>query len=164
MNTMNILWTFHVFVSWSYIFGRGYATSWFIRNCFILMIIFTVFYWLWGACLLILLLYILSTFICLHTFSWFQVFLSKTNNLYLIIWIEITIHIKDVGWLSFMACQVLWHIIVGYSMPNSFLCKKSVLFQTIQFSMTTLFNCQKHFYFKLFSLFKQFQLSEFTPA
>ena len=31
-----------------------------------------------------------------------------------------------------------------------------VLFQTIQFSMSTQFNCQKHFYFKLFSLVKQF--------
>ena len=33
---------------------------------------------------------------------------------------------------------------------------KTVLFQTIQFSMSTQFNCQKHFYFKLFSLVKQF--------
>ena len=33
---------------------------------------------------------------------------------------------------------------------------KIVLFQTIQFSMTTQFNCQKYFYFKLFSLLKQF--------
>ena len=38
---------------------------------------------------------------------------------------------------------------VGYLMPNPFLCK-SVLFQTNQFSMSTQFNCQKHFYFKLF--------------
>ena len=29
------------------------------------------------------------------------------------------------------------------------------LFQTIQFSMSTQFDCQKHFYFKIFSLFKQ---------
>ena len=35
-------------------------------------------------------------------------------------------------------------------MPNSFLCKQSVLFQTIQFGMSTQFNCQKHFCFKLF--------------
>ena len=32
---------------------------------------------------------------------------------------------------------------------------KIVLFQTIQFSSSTQFNCQKHFYFKLFSLIKQ---------
>ena len=44
---------------------------------------------------------------------------------------------------------------VGYLTPNQFLCRKSVLFKTIQFSMNTLFNCQKHFYFKLFSLFKR---------
>ena len=40
---------------------------------------------------------------------------------------------------------------VGYLTPNP-----SVLFQTIQFSMSTQFDCEKHFYFKLFSLFKQF--------
>ena len=39
---------------------------------------------------------------------------------------------------------------VGYLTPNPFLCKKSVLFKIIQFSMSTQFNCQKHFYFKLF--------------
>ena len=39
---------------------------------------------------------------------------------------------------------------VGYLMPNPFLYKLSVLFKTIQFSMSTQFNCQKHFYFKLF--------------
>ena len=38
---------------------------------------------------------------------------------------------------------------VGYLMPNPFLCK-SVLFKTIQFCMSTQFNCQKHIYFKLF--------------
>ena len=35
-------------------------------------------------------------------------------------------------------------------MPNLFLFKLSVLFKTIQFSMNTHSNCQKHFYFKLF--------------
>ena len=39
---------------------------------------------------------------------------------------------------------------VGYLTPNPFLCKSSVLFKTIQFSISTQFNCQKHFYFKLF--------------
>ena len=38
---------------------------------------------------------------------------------------------------------------VGYLTPNPFLCKLSVLFKTIQFSIGTQFNCQKHFYFKL---------------
>ena len=33
---------------------------------------------------------------------------------------------------------------------------KTVLFQTTEFSISTQFNCQKHFYFKLFSLVKQF--------
>ena len=45
---------------------------------------------------------------------------------------------------------------VGYLTPNPFLWKLSSLFQTIQFSLSTQFNCQKHFYFKLFNLFQQF--------
>ena len=39
---------------------------------------------------------------------------------------------------------------VGYLTPNPFLSKYSVLFKTIQFSMSTQFNYQKHFYFKQF--------------
>ena len=50
---------------------------------------------------------------------------------------------------------------VGYLTPNPFLYKKSVLFQTIQFSMNTQFNYQKHFYFKLFCLTKQFLFKQF---
>ena len=41
---------------------------------------------------------------------------------------------------------------VGYSMPNPFLYKKSVLFEIIQFTTSTQFNNQIRFYFKLFSL------------
>ena len=49
---------------------------------------------------------------------------------------------------------------VGYLTPNPFLCKLSVLFQTIQFSISTQFNCQKHFHFKLFKqLYVIIQLS-----
>ena len=47
-------------------------------------------------------------------------------------------------------------------MLNPFLYKKSVLFQTIQFSMSTQFDCQKHFYFKLVSLVKQFYFKQFS--
>ena len=43
--------------------------------------------------------------------------------------------------------------LVDYWMSNPFLYKETVLFQTIQFSMSTQFNYQKHFYF---SLIKQF--------
>ena len=47
----------------------------------------------------------------------------------------------------------------GYLMPNPFLCK-SVLSKTIQFSISTQFNGQKHFYFKLFKqLYVTIQLS-----
>ena len=48
---------------------------------------------------------------------------------------------------------------VGYLTPNPFLCK-SVLFRAIQFSISTQFNCQKHFYFKVFKqLYVTIQLS-----
>ena len=47
-------------------------------------------------------------------------------------------------------------IFVAYLTPNPFLCKETVLFETIQFNMSTQFNCLKHSYFNLFSLFKQF--------
>ena len=49
---------------------------------------------------------------------------------------------------------------VGYFTPNPFLCKKSVLLKTIQISISTQFNCQKHFDFKLFKqLYVTIQLS-----
>ena len=41
---------------------------------------------------------------------------------------------------------------VGYLMPNPFLYILTVLFQTIQFSMSSQFKCQKEFYFKQSSL------------
>ena len=40
---------------------------------------------------------------------------------------------------------------VSFLMPNQFLYKCTVLFQTIQLSIYTQFNCQKHFYFKQLS-------------
>ena len=60
-----------------------------------------------------------------------------------------------VGWFGFYGISTF----VGYLTPNPFLCKWSVLFQTIQFSMITQFNSQKYFYFKLFSLFKQLYMT-----
>ena len=50
---------------------------------------------------------------------------------------------------------------VGYLMPNPFLYKWTVLFQTNQFSMSIQFNCQKHFYSKLFGLVNQFYFKQF---
>ena len=51
----------------------------------------------------------------------------------------------SIGWLvGFYGISTF----VGYLLPNLFLYEKSVLFQTIQFSMSTQINCQKHFYFK----------------
>ena len=61
-----------------------------------------------------------------------------------------------VGWLvGFYGISTL----AGYLMPNRFLIKLSVLFKTTQFSISTQFNCQKHFYFKLFHLFKQLYIT-----
>ena len=65
-----------------------------------------------------------------------------------------------VGWLGFY-CRSNF---VGYLRPNPFLFKLSVLFQMIQFSMITQFNCQKHFFFKLFSLFKQLYISTLSMS
>ena len=51
---------------------------------------------------------------------------------------------------------------VGYLMPNQCLYKYPVLSQTVLLSMSTQLNCQKHFYFKLLSLVKQFFLKQLS--
>ena len=58
-----------------------------------------------------------------------------------------------VGW---MVVWVLWHINLCWLFNAKSIFMKIILFQTIQFGMSTEFNCQKRFYFKLFSLVKQF--------
>ena len=51
-------------------------------------------------------------------------------------------------------------IFEGYLTPDPFLCKLSVLLKTVHFSISTQFNCQKHFHFKLFKqLYVIIQLS-----
>ena len=49
-------------------------------------------------------------------------------------------------------------------MPNPFLYKLSVLFQTIQFSMSTQFNCQKHLIFQAIQFIQAvlIQLNQFS--
>ena len=57
--------------------------------------------------------------------------------------------------ISLVGCLVRFYGIstfVGYLMPNPFLYKQSVLFQTIQFIL----GIKKHFYFKLFSFVRHF--------
>ena len=82
-----------------------------------------------------------------------RVTLDYGRQLYLLIYIYIYRERERDGWLvGFYDISTF----VGYLTPNPFLCKMYVLFQTIQFSMSTQFNCQRQFYFKLFSLFKQF--------
>ena len=39
-----------------------------------------------------------------------------------------------------------------------------VIFQTIHFTMSTQFDCQKHFCFKSFSLLKQIYIKQFSTA
>ena len=66
---------------------------------------------------------------------------------------------KSSDFYVFRACLVGFYGIstfVGYLIPYSFLYKSTVLIQTIQFSISTQFICQKPLYFKLFSLVKQF--------
>ena len=53
---------------------------------------------------------------------------------------------------------------VGYLMPNPFLWKYSVLFQTVQFNMSSQFNCQKQFHFNQFRWIKQFYFKQFSSA
>ena len=52
--------------------------------------------------------------------------------------------------------QVLWPIKFCRLSNAKSIFMQIVLFQTIQFRMSTQFNCQKHSYFKLINLFKQF--------
>ena len=95
--------------------------------------------------------FLLLQFFCLYFGLFFFSFLisSCLHSLAKLAGVD---YISAEGWL---VGWVLWHInFVGYLMPNPFLCKLSVLFQTIQFRKSTQFNCQKHFYFKLFSLVK----------
>ena len=47
---------------------------------------------------------------------------------------------------------VLWHINLYRLFNAKSIFMQIVLFQTLQFSMSTQFNCQKHFYFKQISL------------
>ena len=59
--------------------------------------------------------------------------------------------------VKFLFVCILWHInLCWLSNAKSIIYNPTVLLPTIQFSISTQFNCQKHFYFKLFSLVKQF--------
>ena len=49
----------------------------------------------------------------------------------------------EVGW-------VLWHFNLCRLFNAKSIFMKIVLFQTIQFSISKQFNCEKHFFFKLF--------------
>ena len=59
-------------------------------------------------------------------------------------------HIKYIGFGLFWFYGIT--TIVGYLKLKPFLYIQTVLFQTIQFSISILFKCQKQFFFKQFSL------------
>ena len=72
------------------------------------------------------------------------------NHIYIYVYVHLyrTILVGSlVGW-------VLWHVNLCRLFNAKSIFMQIALFQTIQFSMSTQFNCEKHFYFKLFSLFK----------
>ena len=62
------------------------------------------------------------------------------------------LHVGKFGW---SVVWVLWHINLSWLFNAKSIFMQIVLLQRIQFSMSTQFNCQKRFYFKLFSLVKQ---------
>ena len=59
--------------------------------------------------------------------------------------------------LFYLFFYLLWHnyLCSLFNDKSSFI-KITTLFQKLQFSISTQFNRQKHFYFKLFSLIQQF--------
>ena len=62
-----------------------------------------------------------------------------------------------VEWIFLLVVWVILHINpCRLFNAKSILYKKAVIFQTIQFSMITQFNCPKHIYLKLFCRVKQF--------
>ena len=69
---------------------------------------------------------------------------SDTNTLF----VFIVYFVRLVGFL--------WHINLCRLFNAKSIFMQIVIFQTVQFSMSTQFICQKYFYFESFSLFKQF--------
>ena len=82
--------------------------------------------------------------------NYYSLVTSFLRNIY------IYIYINSFNWLI---VWVLWHINLCGLFKAKSIFMQIVLFQTIQFSMSTQFNCQKHFYFKPFSLVKHFWFS-----
>ena len=88
-----------------------------------------------------------------------NIYLKSYSCLFVMIIIN---YLKPYNYLQKMVIKsklLLNWLFIWVCYAKSIFIQKSVLFQTIQFSMSTHFNCQKHFYFKLFSLFRQFLFS-----
>ena len=63
-----------------------------------------------------------------------------------------------VGWLDAFHAKLN---LIGYLMTNSLLFKYAVLFQTIQFTMSTQFNCLKKFLFQALQFIQIIQVIQF---
>ena len=89
--------------------------------------------------------------ICLYYILWTSIDLIRVNGL------KLTKKKKRgetmIGWLFLW---VLRYINLCRLLNAKSIFMKRDLFQTIQFSISTQFECEKHFYFNLFSLVKQF--------
>ena len=87
----------------------------------------------------------------LNCIWWWRSIPRALENVYIIIILSFVDWL--VGWLG---GWVLWQSNLCGLFNAKSIFMQIVLFKTINFSMSTQFNCQKYFYFKLFSLFKQF--------
>ena len=89
---------------------------------------------------------------CIHSFLTHRKHHHFENK----VW-EIYIFIRN--WSRHYRLMMFLHVSV-YLYMYTWSCivaiQQTVLFQTIQFNISAQFNCQKHFYFKQFSLIKQF--------
>ena len=71
------------------------------------------------------------------------------DEILLLRYVDWSLNFRLVGWLfGFYNTSTF----VGYLTLNQFLYKRSVLFQTIQFSMSTQFNCKKKVSFSNYSV------------
>ena len=62
----------------------------------------------------------------------------------------------EIEQIIYIKRDLAWNNLQRLFNTKSIFIQIAVLFQTIQFSVSNQFNCQKQFYFNQFSLFKQF--------
>ena len=87
--------------------------------------------------------------------------LSAYITLYILYLSMILTLLNGLAWLGLVGSYDI-STFAGYLMSNPFSYKWTVLFQTIQFIISTQLNCQKYSFFKLFSSVKQFYFKQFS--